>query len=122
MRAVLARAILARGRWRPALSCSRRPLSSQPSSGGAGQGATPHETKGNPPEDPFQKGLPLLFRTNASLWTLTSVLALVMGFQAYLDWSTPPETQHDGAAEEAHARLLPDGRMLMPDGSIRKRS
>ena len=75
------------------------------------------------PEGAFDKGLPYLFKSNASFITLVSILIAVGSYNAYLDATELP----DGVEElraiggEDAARLLPDGRVLLKDGSIVRR-
>ena len=103
--------------------------------------------KTEPPENPFDKGLPLLFRNNMTLGGLVTILALVFAANAYADLNG----DHDPAPSEKPlvnvaqvkrrlcprteraafciapraltgtppaAQVLPDGRLLMQDGSI----
>jgi len=76
------------------------------------------------PEGAFDKGLPFLFKSNASLITLTSLLIAVGSYNAYLDATALPDSVQEAEAigGENAARLLPDGRVLMKDGSIVRRS
>jgi hypothetical protein len=76
------------------------------------------------PEGAFDKGLPFLFKSNASLITLTSMLIAVGSYNAYLDATALPDSVQEAEAigGENAARLLPDGRVLMKDGSIVRRS
>ena len=81
----------------------------------------PHDT-GTKPEGAFDKGLPFLFKSNASLFSLVTILGLVMGYNAYQDSTAHPDEldrtpREDG---ERQVRQLPDGRILMSDGSIVK--
>jgi hypothetical protein len=75
------------------------------------------------PEGAFDKGLPFLFKSNASLITLTSLLIAVGSYNAYLDATALPDSVQEAEAigGENAARLLPDGRVLMKDGSIVRR-
>ena len=75
------------------------------------------------PEGAFDKGLPFLFKSNASLITLTSMLVAVGSYNAYLDATALPDSVQEAEAigGENAARLLPDGRVLMKDGSIVRR-
>ena len=84
----------------------------------------PAGSEGPPKKDAFRKGLPFLFRNNATLGTLVSLLVIVYLFNGYSDLTTPPEP-HDGGAtalDDGVEKVLPDGRMLMQDGSIRRKT
>lgn len=75
------------------------------------------------PEGAFDKGLPFLFKSNASLITLTSMLVAVGSYNAYLDATALPDSVQEAEAigGENAARLLPDGRVLMKDGAVVRR-
>lgn len=75
------------------------------------------------PEGAFDKGLPFLFKSNASLITLTSMLIAVGSYNAYLDATALPDSVQEAETigGENAARLLPDGSVLMKDGSIVRR-
>lgn len=67
--------------------------------------------------------MPFLFKSNASLITLTSMLVAVGSYNAYLDATALPDSVQEAEAigGENAARLLPDGRVLMKDGAVVRR-
>ena len=76
-----------------------------------------------PNADAFEKGLPYLFRTNATLFSLVGMLALIGGYNAYLDWEAGPEGEGMACKAEGEVRkILSDGHILMQDGSIVRHS
>lgn len=70
-----------------------------------------------PPEDAFDKGLPFLFRNNASIPAMLTLLALIYGYNAFSDWTAEPEMP-----DEEKGQALAGGRVLMDDGSIMRRT
>eukprot|EP00312_Isochrysidales_sp_CCMP1244_P019331 CAMPEP_0202791902 /NCGR_PEP_ID=MMETSP1388-20130828/82568_1 /ASSEMBLY_ACC=CAM_ASM_000864 /TAXON_ID=37098 /ORGANISM="Isochrysis sp, Strain CCMP1244" /LENGTH=140 /DNA_ID=CAMNT_0049461681 /DNA_START=18 /DNA_END=437 /DNA_ORIENTATION=- len=70
-----------------------------------------------PPEDAFDKGLPFLFRNNASIPAMLTLLALIYGYNAFSDWTAEPEMP-----DEEKGQALAGGRVLMDDGSIVRRT
>jgi hypothetical protein len=111
-----ARALLVRSRRVPAIHARCKQSES-------GQQSTPPPPSGEH-DDAFKKGaFGMLFGANASLVTLVSALALLMGWQAYTDFAAHDADRNDTIPpNEVPVRELPDGRMLMPDGSIRRRA
>ena len=71
------------------------------------------------PKDAFRKGLPFLFKNNATLATLCSMLAAIWAYNLYCDITDEPEMDNMLDNERGGARLA-DGSRLMPDGSIRR--
>jgi hypothetical protein len=65
--------------------------------------------------DAFEKGLPFLFRNNAPLGTLIALLGAIFAYNAISDLTAPREQVLPAGV----AKVLPDGRLLMHDGSIR---
>mmetsp|Transcript_73414 Transcript_73414/g.146050 ORF Transcript_73414/g.146050 Transcript_73414/m.146050 type:complete len:117 (-) Transcript_73414:76-426(-) len=70
------------------------------------------------PKDAFRKGLPFLFRNNASLPVMCMLLGMMWAYNAYSDAN---DEEEDARLREVHGTPLADGRVLMQDGSIRKR-
>ena len=64
-----------------------------------------------------QKGLPFLFRNNASIPAMLTLLALIYGYNAFSDWTAEPEMP-----DEEKGQALAGGRVLMDDGSIVRRT
>ena len=75
------------------------------------------------PEDAFEKGLPFLFKNNASLITLVSVLGIVMSYNIYSSYNELPEPPSEALREAGPdaRKILPHGRIIMEDGSIVRR-
>ncbi|KAL1530590.1 hypothetical protein AB1Y20_001490 [Prymnesium parvum] len=72
----------------------------------------------HPEKDPFKKGLPFLFQNNLTITGLVTILTVIFGYHAYLDLTAGSPVQ--GGEVESSAKVLPDGRVLMADGSIHK--